>query len=73
MVMSSGTPVGDALGSGTGGRALGIGLGEGLGGVTRGKADNGRMPLGYNPGVVGSGILRWDIVKMRVGRDNRVI
>ena len=70
--MSSGTPVGGVVGFGTDGRALGIELGEGLGGVTRGKADNGRIPLGYNPGVVGSGMLRCDIMKMRGWCDNKV-
>ena len=73
MVISSGTPVGGVMFSRRDGRTLGIELGEGLVGVTRGKADNGRMPLGYNPGVVGRGMLRCDIGKVRVWCDNRVI
>ena len=73
MVMSSGTPVGGVVASGADGRTLGIGLGDGLGGVTRGKADNGRIPLGYKPGVVGRGMLRCDIVGMRVCGVNKVI
>ena len=72
IVISSGTPwasVGVAM---SGGRTLGVGLGEGLVGVTLGKADKGRMPLGYKPGVVGIGRLRWDIMNMCVGWENWV-
>ena len=62
MVMSSGTPGGGGVRTMGVGRTLGVGLGEGLGGVTLGvtlgRADNGRMPLGYKCGVVGRGRLR---------------